>query len=242
MEEYDKTFEAYFSGKMSGKESLDFESAMLANPQLKSDYEFYVAVKRSAADIKREAFRKEIENIDLDHKQEGQTKTPSAEKRPTTKIFTLMKSIIAIAALFIIGFWGYNTAQAPKKNNLFAQNFNTYSTKNSRGSEENNLKEVYNAGNHEQFVLLAGEVQRTPEINLMLANSYLITGKIESAISSLENMSDESAFRDQKYWYLGLANLKLNDIDKAKEHLVYLQTLSNYKKQEIKEILKALNK
>lgn len=240
MDDNDKNFEAYFQGKMSAKQSLDFQTAMEANPQLKSDYDLYVSIKRATAEIKRDKIRSQLKSLDLDEEKEI-NRTSSSPKNKTSKIFTLIKTGISIAALFMIGFWGYNAAQSTDNEKLFAQNFDVYTVKSSRGGNENNQYAAYKKGNYNAFTVLADGEDHSPELELMLANSYLVMGKVEYAISSLNKISDDSSFRDQKYWYLGLANLKINNFKETKKHLLHLQSLSNYKKQEATKILSKLN-
>lgn len=242
MSENNKTFDAYFHGRMSAKQAIDFQTALEANSQLKSDYEFYLSVKKATLEINRDNLRSQLDNIDLGKLKEGQVDAGPKAKNSNTKLFSLLKSAVAIAALFVIGFWGYQAAQPTDMEDVFAQNFETYLTKQSRGENESTLAKIYNEGNYEQFILQANEIEHTPEIDLMLANVYLVTNQEKLAISTLERISDESSFRDQKYWYLGLANLKEENIIEAKKHFNHLLSLSNYKKKEITKILSALNK
>ena len=233
MEENDKSFEAYFHGKMSSKETLDFETALKANSQLKSDYEFYVAVKRSASEIKKDELRSQIDDINLDKNGEEQKVRYLTAKKKSTKVISLLKSAVAVAALFIVGFWGYNVVQAPSTETLFAQNFAEYTPQFSRGE------------NAELPTIDKSELN-TPELKLMYASDILSQSlestKYEEAIKILFEITDMSMLRDQKYWYLGLAHLKIGDIPEAKKHFIYLQSISNYKKKEITTILSALNK
>ena len=241
MYDTNKIFDAYFHGRMSAKEVLDFQSSLASTPQLKADYQFYESVKRASADIGKDELRDQIEEIDLEEPRVHST-TTTAENRPKVKILTLIKAAVAVAALLIVGFWGYQDAKSLSTNDLFAHNFDIYTAKSSRGANPNTLPVVYNEGNYERFTIQANDVEHTPEIQLMLANAYLVMDKVEFAISSLEKISDDSVFRDQKYWYLGLANLKNKNLTAAKKHFTYLQSISNYKNQEIDKILYKIKK
>lgn len=241
MNDNNKIFDAYFHGRMSAKEALDFQSSLATTPKLKADYTFYESIKRASTDIAKDELREQIEEINLEEPHLHAENIITA-KRSKVKIFNLIKAAVAIAALFIIGFWGFQNTKSTTSNDLFTQNFEPYTVKLSRGINNDTLSAIYNEGNYEHFTTHADVIEHTPEISLMLANAYLAIDKVEFAISSLEEISDDSTFRDQKYWFLGLANLKNKKHAAAKKHFIHLQSISNYKKQEIDEILFKINK
>ncbi|MGK0317584.1 MAG: hypothetical protein ACI86M_003828 [Saprospiraceae bacterium] len=228
MEENNKRFGVYFHGRMSDNESLEFQSSLKGNPNLKSDYEFYESVKRASSDIRKDELRGQLEEINLEEEPNNQSNTTKKEKVRSTKIFTLIKFAVAIAALFFIGFWGYQDAQKPDIQGLYAQKFETFVPQQSRGEnidlssiDRNNIN--------------------TPELKLWYSTILLSENKTKEAISTLNEINDKTSFRDQKYWYLGLSNLKTGNFAEAKKHFAYLRSISNFKKQEITEILLAIN-
>lgn len=229
MENNYDSFESYFYGRMSAKEAMDFETALNENAELNSAYEDFILIKKAASDIQKDKLRLQLEGIDIEEKN---SKTEEQTRNKSTRIYTLMKSAAAIAALFIIGFWGYQASQKNSPEEIFAQNFEAYTPKQSRGEKT-------------EFPSIDSRIEAsTPELKLLYATGILSNSsdkdEINESIEVLSEISDETAFRDQKYWYLGLANLKIGNIQEAKTHFDHLQKLSNYKNQEIVKILSAI--
>jgi len=229
MEDNYTSFDAYFHGRMSAKEAVDFQSALDASSKLKADYRAYVSIKRAAFDIQKNKLREQLESVDI--AEDPATKEPQKGRAPT-RVLTLLKSAAAIAALFIVGFWGYQAAQGPSTDQLFADNFEIYTPQNSRGDDTEPSS-------------ISRNEESSPESALTFASAILgdkNTDNIQEAIKALDNIPDESSFRNQKYWYLGLAHLKSGNIKKAKSHFSHLQEISNYKKPEIERILSTIRK
>jgi len=225
------TFESYFSGNMSAKEALDFETALDSNPELSEEYKFFLSVKESTFDIHRDLLREQLDivvAIDNEHKE---NKTNNVKPKKTSKIINLIKITSAVACLFLIGFWVGNMSKPQGNEELFATYFETYTPQNSRGESA-------------ELLQIDRSDLNTPELKLLYASGQLSQSldmnKYEEAIDILAKISDESALRDQKYWYLGLANLKVGKMEEVKKNFTYLKSVSNFKKQEIEKILSAI--
>jgi len=225
MEDRFNNFESYFGGRMSAKESLDFQTALSASPELKAEYDLFLQIKKATSDIQKDEIRGQLEDIGISNSKEN---IESSAKQDTTKIYSLLKWASSIAALFVIGFLGYQAAQGSNPDQLFAQHFEVYEMQQSRG-EPTDLPE------------LDSKNLNTPELKLFYAATIISEGREAEAIKYLTEVPDESTFRNQKYWYLGLANLKSGNITEAKRHFNHLRKLGNYKKTEIEDILSKLN-
>jgi len=228
------TFESYFSGNMSAKEVLDFESALDSNPELSKEYELFLSIKKSTSDIHRDRLRNQLDTVLAANNSSDSEISISEDKAPsknTSKIIRLIKMASAVACLFLIGFWVLNM-NAPQDNEaIFAEYFEEYTPQFSRGTDMPTSTEDKSD-------------LETPEQKLIYANDVLSQSSEDSeykeAIEVLTEITDVSMLRDQKYWYLGLANLKIGNIEEAQKHLTYLQSISNFKKQEIEKILSTI--
>jgi len=238
MEDEDLTFEAYFSGRMNDAEANDFSKALENNPDLKEQYNIYLATKEASSQVERDKMRAELEEVDLEDDVEHAL---SKERYRPKGRSTIIKWVGSIAAMLLISFFAYNALQAPSSQDLFAFNFETYQVQAARGGNVDALKTLYTSGDYELFIEKALTEKESPELNMMLANAYLNQEKYNDAIKTLTKITDESSLRDQKYWYLGLSQIRLGNTEEAIANFTKLQSLSNYKKQETEEILSKID-
>lgn len=227
MEENYLSFESYFHGQMSAKESLDFQTALSANQKLKEEYEIYLSIKKATSDIEKEKIRQQLESIEI---TEDKEELIDHSSKGSAKIFSLLKWASSVAAIFIVGFFGYQLIATPSPEALYAQNFEAYEMQSSRGEEDLSFPDI-------------GRIElKTPELKLFYSTRMMANDDIDEALKTLNEISDDSSLRDQKYWYLALANLKTGNTEEAIKHLDHLRSISNYKKPEIEEILSAIRK
>ncbi|GEM_PF-2299985 len=236
MEDQDVTFEAYFSGNIGSAQANDFSTALSNDPELNEKYNFYLAAKRSASLIERDRMRKELEGIDFEEEVE------TGRSNSKSPVLRLLKWGGSIAAIFLIAIFAYNTLQPPTSQALFAQNFEPYKVQAARGGEMDALKANYTQGKYDLFIEEINELEGSPEIYMMLANAHINLDQHNEAIKILSKISDNTSLRDQKYWYLGLCQLVLGNIEEAKSNLNKLSSLSNFKKTEVEEILSTISK
>ncbi len=231
-----ETFEAYFSGKLDSNDVINFTTTLAENAEIKKEYDLFLAAKRAASTIERDKMRAQLDGLS---NSETQNSSPS---KSTPLFLKLVRWGGSIAAIFLIGFFTYKTLQSPTKQDLFAQHFETYQVQSSRGGEVDALNEIYKKGDYDLFIDKTSKNSETPELKMMLANAYLKIDQVSLAISLLESISDETSLRDQKYWYLALCHLKLNNLQKAQSNLEKLTSFSNFKKPEVEKILSKITK
>ena len=233
MENEDKTFEAYFSGKMRSAQANDFLTALDNNEVLRERYDFFLAAKKSASLIERDKMRAELADVGI--KEEAPKENMPGES--ATPILKIVKWVASIAAVLLISFFAYNNLQTPSSQDLFAQNFETYKVQAARGGEVDALKAIYTEGDYDLFISKTLTIEKTPELNMMIANAQMSSDQFSAAISTLTRISDDSSLRDQKYWYIGLSHLKSGNNKEAIKNFDHLLSISNYKKQATEEIL-----
>ncbi len=234
MKEYDTIFEAYFSGRMHGAELKDFTASLEADGQLNKAYNLYLATKEASALVERDRMRAELDGITIEEIVEDE----NAGTGP--RIISMMKWMGGMAAVFIVSFLTYNAVQGTGDQDLFAENYVVYKIQEARGEEADDLKSMYKEGAYSLFLEEAIHAEGSPELNMMIAHAHLNMENYAEAIHALNKISDESALRDQKYWYLGLSNLKIGNKEKAVNHFNHLLSLSNFKKQEVEHILSSI--
>jgi len=76
-------------------------------------------------------------------------------------------------------------------------------------------------------------------INFYLASAYLASDEADSALQHFETVRQQpdSPYFEQAYWYLALANLKLEREEEARKYLKYLVGHQGYSSDEASEIL-----
>lgn len=141
---------------------------------------------------------------------------------PKTKL-NIVKWISAAAAIFVGAFLitQYEDDQLSSEE-LFSSYFTKYETVKYRSNTSENKT-------------------KTNKEWLIAATDLLEQNQVTDAIALLQQISDESNQRDKKYWYLGLAQLKLGKNREAKAYFNKLQSFSSYKQEEIKSILNNMN-
>lgn len=124
---------------------------------------------------------------------------------------------------------------------FYQENFEAYSPSLNRGGED--LKPfiaLYESKNYEGFLDATKELSSNAEIKMLRAMSYWQMGDLKTAKSTLLSISDETAFRDRKNWYLGLLSLKNKEDKEAIQYFRTLEKISQYKSEEVQAILSYL--
>jgi len=159
-----------------------------------------------------------------------------------------------IALLIFTGIY-FNSNFQQDNSTLFAEYFEPFDNLvlpvNRSDSDVTNLNSLqnafinYEAGNYEKAVRIFESIPADSLLNLdykfYLSLSYMGTTETAKALPILEDLSKNDNFRftKQSQWYLALAYLKMEEIEKAKE--VFLNIKGEHPfKDEAAEILKIL--
>ena len=233
-----ENFEAYFSGIMSEKDIVQFNKDLEADPSLREAYDIFVAVKKSTSSIERDKMRLLLEDVAIDtvsSKNTMHTENPKARR----SILPWLIVAILLAAIIYYGYSSMFPATSPDQ--LYASNYETYQVQALRGDSTADFNQVYASGEYDNFLRIVPQENKNAEINMMIANALMQTKSFSDAEQALLAISDESSLRDQKYWYLGLVNLKMGKENEAKLYFQKLIDISTYKKKETKNILTYLS-
>ena len=238
MEKNEAIFEAYFSGTLSEKEIEQFNAELDSNMTFHKEYNFFLSLKKATSDIERDNLRSSLNSIELNEPDENRTKKSVFSNKLNTIIFSIVGLGIILLLAYII-FQPFRSTNEPAK--LYASYFDTYQVQAERGIDTDPLKTMYSKGEYKTFIESVEAVDKSPEVNMMLANVYMQSDAFTLAENTLLLITDESSLRDQKYWYLGLVQLKQGNKKEAISYFQHLQSLSQYKKSEIENILSELS-
>jgi predicted Zn-dependent protease len=184
------------------------------------------------------------EQLNEFHKSVLGTEAPKIE---TSKIRYLQFRKIAVAAVIIIsigGFWFFNNTTSNQK--LYANYFKPDPGLATTMSSSNNFEFYdamvnYKTGDYKTAIakweVLLQNKPKNDTLNYFLGVAYLANNNENSAIKHLQTITSNSntSFKDEAYYYLGLAHLKADSVELAKKNLIF-STIDNSK-----ALLKELN-
>ncbi|HFA48853.1 MAG TPA: hypothetical protein ENJ95_07540 [Bacteroidetes bacterium] len=237
--------EKYIDGKMTAAERTAFKQALSADPELQHE----LTLERSAREVVkvagRTALKKKLEQF------ESEIETPVRRIRP----FRYWAVAATVLALFTAGFWFFQNNKTPVPADIFADHFEKYrnpilvrSGENITGNNWEAAIEKYAAGEYAAAAILFQKSLNEKNTIKYLAHFY--TGAsllakpdadVEGAISAFDEvLKSDNDYRQQAMWYKALALLKLDRVGEAKIVLQELEKINDYKKEEVREILKGL--
>ncbi len=234
LNENDQTrIERYLKRQLKGKELDDFTNRLKTNAEFAQE----VALQKDMYEgIKLYALEKEkalLNEFDEQYQKIG-VKT-SLSKRVFQKKYFVAASISILLASSLLIFTIHNS-QGIDSEKLYIENFIPASSpkvgyQKSTNQPENLEMAAVKAFEHysnEQYQEAAEYFEYNlniiPEdvISLYyLGNCYLMEDKVSKAISTFQQIinKEENVYTDESFWYLALANLKKNDLTKARNYL-----------------------
>ncbi|WP_299554674.1 hypothetical protein [Seonamhaeicola sp.] len=250
MERTQELFEkidAYLNGKLEGYHLKSFQEALKVDEALRSEVEKYRLVQTALKDKEGIAFRKKLQNIDSELKNE------SANKKLTFNIPRInWKSaavfVILISLISLVYFQNLSSG----KNDLFASYYVPYPMEDLTRGEEisshasfNKLALNYKNEDYEKVIKILenkAETAASDQLKLYLGNSYLNVNKEDKAIKVFQSIDEESAFYDDARWFLALTYVKMNKVNKAIPVLKELNAYNNLYTGKASELIKALKR
>lgn len=238
----------YIQGVLSFREAEQVEHRLIHEEDLNVFYNQQLllieGIKRSGRNntIK---FLKDLENTLPVIKIENGKSADSLEKGEIKKLNWFYIST-AIAAVFIIGLFLLLPFQSSNEE-IFADNFKPYPnvlSSNVRGEQAltEDALYYYDLGNYIKSIeLFTAKSTLSYQDKFYLANSYLAEGEVDQAISLLQeaktNLPD---FKEQSTWFLALAYLKADDLEKAKTELKLLSSSEGSYQQKAETLLNTI--
>lgn len=213
--------ERYINNNMKPDELAGFEEKLNNNPDFKNQVE---DIKTLLLGIETQALTEKIETF---HNELPDTKSPK-EQPSKVRHLDFRKWVAAAAVIIAVGsFWFFNGNSNSK---LYSKYYapdpglpTTMSTQDNfvfYDAMVNYKRQDYQLAINKWQPLLTNKPENDT-LNYFMGSAYLAKGETTTAISYLEKVTElkESAFKNDAFYYLGLAYLKNNKIELAKETL-----------------------
>lgn len=232
--------EKYFENQLSEYEKLIFEENLKNDEAFKIAFELEQNVKNSLHLLERQSLKKMLKSFD---------------KKPKKRIIPFRNWLwLSAAAMLILGilFW-LSIENQPNSEELYLSYYQSYPNVvapivrgENKHHENGKAFEAYEQEKYQKASTLFQEIfKNTKEEYAIFYESqcYFALGETQKGIDLLENISfldDKYSFKTQQKWYLALAYLKLDEIEKTKKYLQILANTDNIQKENAKNLLKSL--
>lgn len=234
--------EKYFSKHLTEAELLEFKKLYETDDAFKQEVDFLKNVQVVSGTEDDALFRNQLAAYE----------TEISPKKEFLN-FKWLKPVSAVAAVLIIAFSISLLMNKDVNNDAL---FDTYfePSKNVsvpivRAENDEHLVNqafiAYSEADYQQAILLfqkAFEQTENSELLLYEGNALLAENKVNEAIEIFKtHLSYTNALTNRTHWYLALAYLKSDQLDKAKQELmIYIDSEEKFKKTEAKSLLKKL--
>ncbi len=220
-EEFER-IEAYLSGQLSNDDLTIFEKRLTEEIGFESKVD---DTKTVLTGLETQALK---EQLDIFHKDIVQTSNTNVSTE--TKVRHLHWKKIAVAAALIIAAGSFWFISGNSNERLYAKYFTPdpglpTTMSSTRDYDFNRAMVSYKQGNYEDAIntwksQLATKV-KNDTLNYFIGSALLADKKDKEAIEYLNIVTNlsESLFKNEAYYYLGLAHLKANNIEFAKKNL-----------------------
>lgn len=210
---YFDEIEAYAQGQMTDEERKDFEGKLLVNPELKKEYDAYLASQRVLELLAYD----ELKNI-------------SEDKKRKVKLVSIWRSWPAVAAavfiLFAVGLFWFAKVNYGNQNlaNSFYDRPNVSDVRNVSGelSLLNKTEIDFDSGKYQAVINALENVSPTDSnyihFQFLAGLSFLENGNNSRSILLLDKVvqSGNFDFYENAKWNLAIAHLSAGYLDKAR--------------------------
>ncbi|RXJ43788.1 tetratricopeptide repeat protein [Gelidibacter gilvus] len=234
--------EKYFSKQLSEVELVEFKNQYKTDQDFKAEVDFLKNIQYVSEAEDDAQFKSQLGSYESEFKDNQKSKSPRR-----------LKPMIAVAALLLITL---GITFLLNKDLNTEQLFNTYfePSKNvsapivrSESNDEllNNAFIAYSAAEYNEAIPLfenAFENTKNSELLFYEGNALLALDKTEDAIAVFKkHLFYTDALRHRTHWYLALAYIKMEELDKANQELkIYIDSGESFKKKEAQLLLKKL--
>lgn len=222
--------ERYINKTMTFEESSAFEEKLKSNPDFKNQVE---DIRTMLLGIETQALKEKMEEF---HEELPKNKIPV--KEPSKVKYLNFRKLVAAAAIVIaLGSVWYFSGNS--NTNLYSKYYSpdpglptTMSTSDNftfYDAMVNYKRKDYTLAISKWEPLLINKPENDT-LNYFIGSAYLANGKEELAITYLQKVTQlkENTFKNEAYYYIGLAYLKAENIELAKKNL-NLSTFDNSK-------------
>lgn len=227
----------YFSKKLSLEAQKEFDHLMATDSEFAKEVNFQENIKVVIEKEERELVKQQLQDFET-------------QENASTNYTKWLVAASAVVLLGVSSFWYFNNTIDPEK--LYVENFEPYRNvvqpivrSETRTDIKTKAFAAYETKNYEDALdyfdtMLNQKYDAT--ISFYKANILLQLNDQKQAINILsKNLKVTDSLIDKHQWYLALAYLKNNDLDKAKNQLNDLiASPSTFKKEDAKYLLKKL--
>ncbi len=227
----------HISGNLTLETQKEFDHLMATDSEFTKEVTFQNNLKTVIEKEERDLVKQQLQGFETEEN--------------TT--FNYKKWLVAASVVLLFGltsFWYFNSSLDTEK--LYAENFEPYRNVVKpivRGETKTDLKTkaftAYETKNYTEALQYFNKLLKEKDdetISFYKANVLLKLNKTEEAIAIFKtNLKTPDSLDAKNNWYLALAQLRLNNVDNAKEILTDLNTTSTFKNKNVKQLLKQLD-
>lgn len=228
----------YLAGGLEGEELGNFDIRVKNDPKFSELLRLYQGAEMAVEAYGDEELRNKLRQINADIEAEGngdeirRDEENPPPSRPSRRWLFLvpMAAAAGILALWLIGVFGSNPGEE-----LYAENFEAYPDRlTMMGSIGPNIADamaLYNRAEYAEALAIFTKISDSDpaylSAQLYAGISYLSTGETQKAISALKafDKQPEHTFYIHSRWYLALAWLKSQELEKAEKLLKELNSV-----------------
>lgn len=230
----------YMQGKLSDTERKQFDMLLENDSSFREEVAFQNDVKRAVTAEEDDDFRVLMNEFD----SEAPQKTPRGKK-------TFTRWLVAASIALLAGLTYFVAFESHSPQDLASDYFTPYRNvvhPIERGEHSEDKKtqafSAYTSGRYSEAMPLFHQLFQedgTPYLLFYEANTLMQLDRAKEAVPLLqEHMATDDSLADKSAWYLALAYLQLDNIDKAKELLRQIVAEGDYKAGEAQELLEQL--
>ncbi|MEL6559658.1 MAG: hypothetical protein AAFQ94_15810 [Bacteroidota bacterium] len=212
--------ERYLSGEMNADELNAFEESIRNDRELENEVALHREIATAALENDVIEFREIVNSAISENSEE-----PVFLQQNNRKYLLIAASI----SLLLLALWGVSTQlKTPTSQELYSSYYEPYDdliTGRSDKLADERLSEFmsfYNSGQYDSGIALIKEINiaEKPLLQLYTGICFLNTNQFDQAINHFTQVSANGGMLGkQGLWYLAMAQLKNNDLEKATESL-----------------------
>lgn len=222
IEKHSDFIDKFILGTLTENEQNDFDNLMELHPEIKEEVQFRKQLHDGFESVEVENLRTRLGKI-----KEEIIQTDEPEATNTEQKNALWKILLIAALALLLGLLAFRYLQAPKqeiKKSQFASYYQPYLMDSGiRGANEQsvqNLYQAYSKGEYAESISLLNEIMKTDDAikwKLYRGISLFETNKSTEAIADFQTVIDSENYlwEDHGKWYLSLAHLKAEQVDKT---------------------------
>jgi len=240
----------FFERSLSYGELQSFQGRLKTDSDFREEVELHASLRKALLqkEIPETQQKQQIKNR-LRELQKEEDSEKISEPKPEAKIRNIgrwLASVAAVAALFFIGYMGFQNAQGGSQEltaDFYNNNYTPFEADITMKSIPGNslvsdLDKAYTNKDYEGAITFANaalsSLPNDAEILMVKGISQMETQKFEEALSTFDSINNE-LYNDDMNWYSALIFIKQNKLEAAKTRLKkikgkkYLKKIENLK-------------